>query len=227
MRIALIGNTGLIGRHIKKFVSVDAEYNSKNIKSIQHQKFDLIYCAAPSGNRLAATKNIKADTQSIDLLIDCLRKVETNKIILISTSDTQISPDSIYGYNRLRLAEFVKENFNDHHIIKLSALISDSITKNILYDIKNSIYIDKINANTISQWYPLCDLKKDLDRIVKYNIKETNLCSEPISVQEMIDAVAPQINDKILKHTPGANYNLTPYSHTKEDIFKYMREYLK
>ena len=223
--IGLIGSTGLIGSHLQTFIKFDRLFNSTNIDTIVKDKFSRIYCAAPSGNRVQALSNPADDTASVDLLISKLEQAKIDKLILISTGDTQIVPDSVYGRNRLRLEECVKQ-FNDHHIIRLSSLISNNITKNVLYDIKHQCYLDKINPNARLQWYPLCDLEKDLDRIISNNIRETNLCSEPILIQEIIDQLAPQIKKMLVNYTLGANYDLHPYSHLKEDILKHMRDYL-
>jgi hypothetical protein len=224
--IALIGSTGLIGQHLAKFIGADKQYNSVNICDMIGQEFDIVYCAAPSGNRIQAMENPVQDSASVDVLIDVLTQTKIGKIILISTGDTQVKPDTVYGHNRLRLEETVKQ-MNNYYIVRLSTLIADNITKNMLYDIKHETYLDKINTNTLLQWYPLDDLEKDLKRIMFYGIRETNLCSEPFYGRDIIKYLAPHLADKIVNYPEGQHYRLTPYSYLRDDILNRMREYLK
>ena len=111
--IGLIGN-GLIGRRIQTFLSVDQVFTSKNIDLLSNYQFDIIYCAAPSGNRIWADQNPADDTESCKQLIQHLELIKDTKLILISTGDTQVRPDTVYGSNRLKLEKYVKENFKKY-----------------------------------------------------------------------------------------------------------------
>lgn len=222
----LIGSNGLIGNYLQQHIQMANTFNSNNINTISEYEFDTVYCSAPSGNRLFVATNPRLDDMAIDQMIDTIIPSKINNFILISTCDTQIRPDTVYGKNRLRLETFVKSNFENYHIIRLSALIDNNITKNILFDIKHRKYIDKINANLKLQWYPLDNLIKDINRVVEYAIKETNLCSEPIKNLELVATLAPDLLDQINYNPIDTHYNLNPYSHVKEDILKLMQEYL-
>jgi hypothetical protein len=220
--IGLIGN-GLIGRRIQTFLSVDQVFTSKNIDLLSNYQFDIIYCAAPSGNRIWAEQHSEQDTALCVQLMDNLLQVKDTNLVLISTGDTQVRPDTVYGRNRLRLENFVKDNFKQHHIVRLPSLIGNDITKNMLYDIKHQTpWLDKINADAWLQWYPLSRLQTDLTSLVA---KEYNLCSAPIQCWEIINEFAPDLN--LTAHLTDLKYNLKPYTVTRQEVFDAIREYLK
>jgi len=204
--IGLIGNTGLIGGVLKSTILFDLEYNTSNISDIQGKHFDVLYCAAPSSNRLLANKYPEQDQSNIRLLIDYLKTITVDRFVLISSVDVLHAPETVYGHNRGQLEKFVKTQFNNHHVIRLCTLIHSDIRKNILYDLKHSLYLDKINANTVRQYYPLDKLVEDINTIINNNIQDINLVSEPIKDQIIIDRFFPNISVNSASCEP---YNLS------------------
>lgn len=182
---ALIGHTGFIGKHLLDKIKFDHLYNSSTINDIKGQTFDVVYCAAPSGNRLTAVKNPEQDLHSANILISALSQVCANRFILISTVDTVHAPDTAYGKNRFLVEEFVARHFEHCHILRLCVLISSDIRKNVLHDIKHGQYLDSINEQAVNQWYPLNRLVNDIDIAVTNNIAQCNLVSEPVSNKEL------------------------------------------
>ena len=234
---ALIGSTGLIGKKLLSLVNVDKQFNSSNIDEIANGTFDIVYCAAPSGNRLYANQHSSIDSASIDQLINCLSTVTATTFILISTVDTLHSSNSVYGSNRKKLENFVKHRFPNAHIIRLCTLIDKAITKNVLYDLTNGAYISSINIDHVVQWYPLDQLSNDINIIIKNNIAEINLVSEPISNKEIIDAFFAHYNDQLKPGHQNVPYNITckhselfgspgNYTLTKESVFDAIKKYL-
>lgn len=228
---ALIGHTGFIGSKIKSFGWANEYYSRSNISTIRGKAFDSIYCAAPTGNRLAVNQEPAKDSKNVDDLTSLLDTVKCKKFVMISTVDTLHAPGSVYGGNRLRLENFVKVKFQDFHIIRLCSLIDSDIKKNILYDIKHSQYLDSLNSLTVMHWYPLKRLRDDMLYIMQNNVKECNLVSEPISNQELFDFFHFKKKDLV---TP---YNLKcglidesgveiDYICTKEQVKKYAHEYI-
>lgn len=224
---ALIGCTGLIGQLLNQHLKFDHYFTGKNIDQLSQFDYNTVYCAAPSGNRIIAEKYPETDAESVDRLISALLETKIDRVVLISTCDTQVNPQTHYGRNRLRLETAVRENWPCHHIVRLSSLIHSTIKKNILYDIRHAQYIDKINPNTQLQWYPLDHLIQDLDCCIKSEIRELNLCSEPIANQQIIDLFGKHIQQQVLPGSAGHIYNLTPYRYTADEIFDHMREYFK
>lgn len=224
----LIGCTGLIGTMYQHHRQFDTIVHSANVKQIVAKQFNLAICAAPSSNRLLAQQYPDLDYQNIQMLCDNLMQTQIDTMVLISSCDTQVKPDSVYGSNRLVLENFVKTHFKKYSIIRLPALIDTSIKKNVLYDLKYRQFLDKLNPNIYNQWYPLQQLPNKVDEILQQNINEINLCSEPIGNWEIIDKFASDLvptNNQ--KHSMDIRYNLTPYSYSREEIFQYMSEYFQ
>jgi len=220
--LGLIGN-GLIGRRLQTFLPIDHVFTQANISSLTNYQFDTVYCAAPSGNRIWTDQNPAEDTESCKQLIQHLELIKDTKLILISTGDTQIRPDTVYGSNRLKLENYVKNNFKEYHIVRLPSLIGNDITKNMLYDIKhNTQWVNKINPHSQLQWYPLDRLEIDLANLT---LPEYNLCSEPIQSLEIVKKFAPELALTALPS--NLNYDLKPYSISKQEIFDAIEVYFK
>jgi len=232
--IGLIGSTGLIGQVLSQHIQFDKTFNSANIESIVDYQFDIVYCSAPSGNRLLANQNPQQDSASIQKLINILAHARIQKFVLISTVDAVHASDTTYGSNRKLLEDFVKQQFADHHIVRLCGLISKHIKKNTLYDLKHSQYISDIKLDLKCHWYPLTNLVKDLSTIISNNIREENLVSELVSNREIVNKFYPDYIDSILPSTEFESYNLTcnntdifgQYLLTKQDIFNSMQDYI-
>lgn len=235
--IGVIGSTGLIGKHLSTHINPDASYTSKNIKTLPDSEFDILYCAAPSGNRLTANSNPESDFDAITILIDQLLKVKTNQFVLISTVDTIHSPTTAYGRNRLILENFVKQNFPNNIVVRLPTLIDQTIKKNILFDLKNKQYLDSINLLQQCQWYPLSLLHQDIQHIISNHVVDVNLVSEPIINQEIVDKLFTafeKVPSNFKKSEPYdlickcANlFNNDTYRLSKEQIFEYMVDYVR
>lgn len=234
---ALIGSTGVIGKKLLLSTHVDKEFNSTNIEEIINCTFDIVYCAAPSGNRLHANQYPDNDNSSVDQLINCLSTVTANTFVLISTVDTVHSPESVYGSNRKKLENFVKHKFSTAHIIRLCTLIDKTITKNMLYDLSNGTYISSINVDHVVQWYPLDRLSNDIAIVIKNNIGDINLVSEPIANKDIINMFFNQYIDQLNPGWKTAPYNVTcdhsqlfgntrNYTLTKESVFDSIKNYL-
>ena len=221
---AIIGN-GLIGKRLQKFVKHDYVFDSRNINTMPGYDIDTVYIAAPSSNRVWATQNPELDWDSIELLKLNLLKTAPRRVVLISTCDTQVSPETAYGKHRLGLEKLVREFFHYYSILRLPSLIGNDITKNIIYDIKHSTpWVDKINVSVKQQWYILDDLEEDINRALERSQSVTNLVSEPILNKEITDQFSTleekAVNiDKI--------YDLHPYKYTKEGIFEAIRLYMQ
>lgn len=209
-------------------------YNSKTIFEAKFYPLDVLYCCAPSGNRLKANMYPEQDLKSVLKLISDIGTISFKKIILISTVDTQHCSDSSYGGNRLLIEKFVKE-MPDHHVVRLCTLIDPDINKNMLYDIKNSQFLDCLNLEQRQHWYLLNDLTRHLEIVVENKIRDINLISEPISAEEIVLRFLS--HREFSYRRPCRPYDLKCeqaalmggknfYLYDKEQIFEFMNDYI-
>lgn len=223
----LIGDTGFIGRHLTQGLHFDFYFNSQNIKTITNNSYDIIYCAAPTGNRLLVNQDPEKDRDNTNELISILSKTQTKRIVLIGTVDSLLMLNTAYGQNRKLLETFIKENFEKHHIIRLGTLIANNIEKNLLYDLKHKQWLSSINPDSALQWYPLENLIDDIHYVIDHDINELNLVSEPVLNLEIIQQFAPRYLNEITKKQNSVYYDVRPYKFSKQDILKHIQEYMK
>ena len=224
--IGLIGSTGLVGTELKKHIRFGLKYTSKTIGQLPLAKFDTLYISAPSGNRRAAAADPARDAASVDTIIKHLKETQVQRVVLISTVDTQHAPETPYGANRLRLEQAIKK-FPTFHILRLCTLIDPNINKNILWDLKNRMYLDSIVGNTQRQYYPLNRLYNDIQAVMAQDIQEINLVSEPVSDKDILAQFYPDL--VVPNGTDCVKYNVTnkkQYTISREQILKDIAVYL-
>ena len=224
--MALIGSRGLFGSEICKFYTPSHVYNSNNIHELAQDEFDLVICAAPSANRRAAQADPDADAASVDSIISALSARRIQRLLLIGTIDTVAHPDSAYGQNRLRLENFIKQEFAHYYVLRFGNIVGAGIKKNVLYDLKHNQFLDSINLDSVTQWYPLDRLQADIEHALTHNSYEQTLISEPIQVREIVEQFFP---DKLAQvgTCPGPAYNYNqPSSFSKQQVFEKMAEYV-
>lgn len=217
---ALIGYTGFLGSNLKKQNDFNFFYNSKNINEIKNKSFDLIVCCAPNAEKWLANKEPLKDLNNIKNLIENLNNVICKKFILLSTVDVFYNPIDVnentlidekklnpYGFNRRLFEKFVQNNFNNHLIIRLPALIGNGLKKNAIFDLHNNNQISKINNKSIFQFYPVHILWKNIEIANKSKLKIIHFNSEPITISE----IASKCFNMTLKHevnTIFQNYDM-------------------
>jgi nucleoside-diphosphate-sugar epimerase len=197
MKKGIIGYTGFVGSNLIHQCQYDEFYNSKNIDEIVNQEFDLLVCSgAPAAKWIANQQPIK-DRENIQLLISCLKKVKSKKVILISTVDVYKSPNQVdedtpiigeglhyYGQHRWELEVFIRENF-DALIVRLPGLFGRGLKKNIIYDLIHQNMLEKICPDSVFQFYNLVHLWQDIQTALEHNLSLLNLATEPTSVREV------------------------------------------
>lgn len=223
---AIVGYTGFVGSNLLQFYKFDFLYNSKNFIEAKNKTFDtLFFCGIPAV-KWKANKNPDEDYNTIEDIKSVLNTINVNKIILISTIDVYDKVDKefneehlinfnenhTYGKNRFLFEEYVKNNFNDYHIIRLPGLFGKGLKKNIIYDLINNNNIDQIPYNSKFQWYYLDWLKKDIEIVLNNDIKICNFFTEPIHTKYIIKSFK-KVYDKDFKienlglNTAKVNYN--------------------
>lgn len=219
---ALIGSTGFVGGILAEQIQFDKLYNSKNINDIVNYEFDEVYCAAPTGSRLFANQNPEEDVVNVANLIKTLQTINTKHFVLIGTVDAINCVNTAYGQHRKMFEDAVKDIFDSYTIVRLPSLIHPKIQKNILHDLKNSVYLDKINLAQNNQWYPLHRLSTDINNMTE---NEANFVSVPILNEEIVNWIAPGVG----KYDDAKLYDLrynNDYLINKEEICKEIKDYL-
>lgn len=224
MTTALIGSNGTIGSSILTNMSFTHVYNSDNISEIKLHKFDLVVVAAPSGNRLTVNKDPGADLHNIETIMDAILHTQIDRLVLISTVDTISYPDTAYGSHRLQLENFVATHCTQYHILRPSTLVGCNIKKNVLFDLKNNLFVDKIDPAAVVQWCPLDTMHNEIDYVITNNITELNLVSEPIANQDIINKFFPGVTTH--SKLQSKKYNVQPYRYTREEIYTAIGNYL-
>ena len=245
----LIGYTGFVGQKLLSQKKFKFLFNSKNINKIKNKKFNYVFCAGAPGIKWMANKYPKQDLASINVLKKNIENISCKKFILISTVDVYsnsinkteknkptTSKKNFYGKNRLDLEKFVMKNFANFLIIRLTALVGKQLKKNILYDIKNKFQLDKINKNSVYQYYPIDNLLKDIKKLLNEKNKVIHLNSEPINVDEILnDNNLSLLDGGLIKKKELYNLksiyskkykNIKNYFYNKKKIFFYIKKYL-
>ena len=226
-KLGLIGSRGLFGNEICKFYTPTLVYNSDNIDDLAQDEFETVICAAPSANRRTAQADPEADSASVDRIIASLSAQRIQRLVLIGTIDAVVNPDTAYGQNRLRLENFVKQEFAHHYVLRFGNIVGANIKKNVLFDLKHDQFLDSINLDSVTQWYPLKRLQTDIEHALLHSSYEQTLVSDPIQVKEIVERFFPEKLTHVGTN-PGAksNYNL-PSVFDKQQVFDCMAEYCK
>lgn len=251
---ALIGYTGFVGGNLDRQVCFDRKYNSSNIREIANKEFNLIVCSGVSGTKWLANKHPDEDLGKINVLIDNLKRVKCKTMILISTVDVYRTPNNVdedtileiedlhpYGRNRILVEKFIRENFDNHYIIRLPAIYGQGLKKNLVYDLLNNHCLDWTHKDSVFQYYHLKNLWKDIQVAVDNNIRAINFNAEPISAHELAK-VCFDIDFNNITEKPPVNYdikskyaylynNKSDYMYDKkqviEDMNSFVANYLK
>ncbi len=221
---ALIGSNGTIGQSLLDNQHFDAVYNSDNLQKITNHVWDLVVCAAPSGNRLAINRGQTQDIKDCELLAAVLAKCQIKKLVLISSVDAETAPNSTYGRNRVWLENELSQTHSTS-ILRLSTLIGTRIKKNVLFDLKHGLFLNSIDRDAELQWCVLNDLPQQVDISLNDGVGTRNIVSEPIKNSEIIDRFFSHLSAEQTHST--VRYNQQPYVYTKQDIFAAMEQYLK
>jgi hypothetical protein len=202
----------------------DAVFNSDNLQKITETNWDLVVCAAPSGNRLAINRGQTHDIKDCKAIVDTLSQCQTKKLLLIGSVDAETAPDSTYGRNRAWLE---KELLKIHatYILRLSTLIGKRIKKNMLFDLKHRLFLDSLDRDAELQWCILDDLPQQINDCLAGDPGITSIVSKPINNIQIINRFFPDITSGYSNST--VRYDQRPYVYTQEQILQAIERYLK
>ncbi len=198
MTKALIGYSGFVGSTLLKQATFEALYRSANIGEIEGRSFKMIVCAGTPAQKWIANREPEADRYKIEGLIEHLKKVQSDKFILISTvdvfkdsvgvdEDTPIDETGLhpYGLHRRLLEKFVESHFTNYLIVRLPGLIGPGLRKNVIFDLLNNNNLHAIDSRSIFQFYPMVNLWYDIQIALREDLKLLHLTAAPVSVAEI------------------------------------------
>lgn len=221
---ALIGSNGTIGASILDNITVDRVYNSDNLEDIAGHSFDRVIVAAPSGNRLAVNRGQTQDRLQCERIVAALSKCNIRDLVLIGSVDAVTAPNTEYGSNRAWLEQHLANQHN-LYTLRLCTLIGKRIKKNMLYDIKHGLFLEKIDAGAVLQWCILDDVPAQIERVIAQGPGSVNIVSEPIANRTVLQRFCPELVPDI--DTESVSYNQQPYVYNQTQIFMAMEQYLQ
>jgi hypothetical protein len=186
-------------------------YNRNNINVLSNTEHNTIVICAPTGNRLQVAQEPEKDLNNCQQIVQYLQHTTFKHIVHISTVDTFL--DTPYGHNRRWLENQIKNHSST--IVRLPSLVHSQIQKNVLFDLANELWLDKISLDSTIQWYPMQRLAKDIEWAVTNHVDELNLVSRPISNRELALTLAPTLLNVLEQNkiTP-MHYNLSSIDKT-------------
>ena len=131
---------------------IQAVYNSKNIEEAYGTNPEILIYAGLRAEKYLANNAPDKDLELIYQAEENIRKINPEKLVLISTIDVFKNPKGVdentvidtedlhaYGYNRYQLEFWVRERYPGALIIRLPGLFGKNIKKNFIYDYINVI----------------------------------------------------------------------------------------
>jgi hypothetical protein len=221
---ALIGSNGTIGQSLLDNMNFDAVFNSDNLEKIKEQTWNLVVCAAPSGNRLAINRGQTQDFKDCETIVNTLAQCKIKQLVLIGSVDAETAPDSVYGRNRAWLEQELSQT-HATSILRLSTLIGSRIKKNVLFDLKHNLFLDSLDRAAQLQWCILDDLPQQIDISLQGKCSIRSIVSEPINNSQIIDRFFKHITTGHTEST--VCYDQRPYVYSQAEIFAAMEKYLK
>lgn len=249
MRNGIIGFTGFVGSHLICQSQYDDFYNSKNIDDIEGKNFDLLVCSGAYAAKWIANREPIQDREQIQSLINSLSKVNSKKVILISTVDVYKLPQAVdedtsitledlhpYGKHRRELEIFVRDNF-DSLVVRLPGLFGIGLKKNIIYDFLHHNRLDFIHKDSVFQFYNLEHLWQDIQIAIAHNLTLVNFATEPTSVEEVASAAfgfeftnqpeqIPSVYDMRTKYSSLFSGNKPGYIYDRDRVLQELKQFV-
>jgi len=248
MTSCLIGYTGFVGSTLLRFRNYVLKINRTNLDTLAGKEFEIIVCAGLPAEKWKANIEPDNDLRNLMTLVQALEKVYADTFVLISTvdvygnpfgcdEDTEPTEAHPYGKHRLLLENFVRQRFENHIILRLPALFGHGLKKNILFDLLHNNQVEKINPDSIFQWYKIERLADDIDLLINHEFRGIiNLCPEPLSTHEIVDNFFEYI-EFTKTSTSSIIYDVRtnfarqfgrrgPYIDSKESVMQQIQDYL-
>lgn len=178
---SLVGYTGFVGSNINLSTEFTKIYNSKNIVDAYGTNPDLLVYAGVKAEKFLSNKDPEADYKNIKQAFLNIKKINPQKVVLISTVDVYEMPDNVnedaavnfdklqaYGLNRYYLEQWVEDEYANALIVRLPGLYGENIKKNFIFDLINIIP----NMLNEKKFLELCKIDSFIKRY--YTLQENN-----------------------------------------------------
>ena len=152
MKSSLVGYTGFVGSNLLQSHDFTYKFNTKNIEHAFGTKPDLLIYAGLRAEKFLANNDPEQDLKSIEQAFENIKKIQPQKLVLISTIDVYGDPVNVYedsgiiteklqpyGANRLLLEKKVHDYWPEALVVRLPGLFGKNIKKNFIYDFINMI----------------------------------------------------------------------------------------
>ena len=227
MKNALIGYTGFVGSNLLSQMQFEDQFRSTNISKIKGKSYHTLVCSGAPAAKWIANKNPEEDSCNISELIDNLKEVSAEQVVLISTIDVysnlaEVDENSFiegsnaepYGKHRYELEQFMSQNFDNVLIVRLPGLFGVGLKKNAIYDLIHDNALELIHSESRYQFYDLANLWKDIRRAQESKISLLNITTEPISIAELSQECFSRVFHNAPHNNP-ASYNVRSYHDTE------------
>lgn len=195
---ALIGYSGFVGSTLLRQASFDELYRSTNAIDMEGRSFGLAVCSAAPAQKWLANREPEKDWANIAQLIERLKRIECERLVLISTVDVFAVPQNVdessevpekglhpYGLHRRMLEQFVQQKFPSSLIVRLPGLVGPGLRKNVLFDFRNENNLDAVDSRSVFQFYPMVNLWADIQLALSSDLQLVHFAAEPLSVAEV------------------------------------------
>lgn len=174
----LVGSTGFVGTNLAVEHPFALEVHSTNVGRAFDDTFDLVVYAGVPGTKFLANLSPEADLKSIEQAKDNIEHIQTERLVLISTTDvygrskglceTNLPPSEgldAYGLHRLQLEQWVQSRYPDALIIRLPAIYGKGLKKNFVYDLihRSPAYLSPSKYDELKNLNPLIKENYRLD----------------------------------------------------------------
>ena len=147
-RTVLVGSTGFVGGNLLASHAFDAACHSTDVADQFGKDNDLVVYAGVPAAMYLANRDPEADLSVMRAARENLRRLNAKQTVLVSSiavyADSRGRTEADepagaglapYGANRLRLEQWVREDFENALIVRLPALYGRGLKKNFLYDL--------------------------------------------------------------------------------------------
>ena len=138
--IALIGATGSVGEEIfNQLLKIDnvtiSSFTRKNLSDALNNEYDIVICAAPSSGKLKTNLGFDNSDKDIEELCRIIKKIKTNRFILISSQSVIYEAEKLYGKIQKRVLDSVLTHHSNHTVYLVDTLYGTSLNKGFISDI--------------------------------------------------------------------------------------------